>query len=138
MKMLDILFGVICVVDRRVACGCPRASREASDAMYASDDLRSHVHTGGSEGDCASLRSDSAPQASCCCTMCELSCAGCIVLCFQDCERYKLGDARSFHYLNQSDCFELNGVSNGREYVKTRRAMDVVGISPEEQVRCFS
>ncbi|XP_024385122.1 myosin-9 isoform X2 [Physcomitrium patens] len=55
----------------------------------------------------------------------------------EDCERYKLGDARSFHYLNQSDCFELNGTTNGREYVKTRRAMDVVGINPEEQEAIF-
>ncbi|KAG0604572.1 hypothetical protein M758_10G181000 [Ceratodon purpureus] len=55
----------------------------------------------------------------------------------EDSERYKLGDARSFHYLNQSDCFELNGVSNAREYVKTRRAMDVVGINPEEQEAIF-
>jgi hypothetical protein len=52
----------------------------------------------------------------------------------QDCERYKLGDMKSFHYLNQSDCYELNNVSNGREYVKTRRAMDVVGINPDDQV----
>lgn len=41
---------------------------------------------------------------------------------------------KSFHYLNQSDCYDLNNVSNGREYVKTRRAMDVVGINPEDQV----
>jgi myosin-5 len=55
----------------------------------------------------------------------------------EDCERYKLGDPRSFHYLNQSECYELNGVSNGREYVKTRRAMDVVGINPDEQEAIF-
>lgn len=52
----------------------------------------------------------------------------------QDCEKYKLGDARSFHYLNQSDCIELENISNGHEYVKTRRAMDIVGINLDEQV----
>ncbi|KAJ7535365.1 hypothetical protein O6H91_12G030000 [Diphasiastrum complanatum] len=55
----------------------------------------------------------------------------------EDAERYKLSDVRSFHYLNQSNCYELNGVSNSREYSKTRRAMDVVGISPEEQEAIF-
>ncbi|KAJ7558148.1 hypothetical protein O6H91_04G026500 [Diphasiastrum complanatum] len=55
----------------------------------------------------------------------------------EDSERYKLGDPRSFHYLNQSNCYELSAVSNSREYSKTRRAMDVVGISPEEQDAIF-
>ncbi|CAM6090837.1 unnamed protein product [Calypogeia fissa] len=55
----------------------------------------------------------------------------------EDCEKYKLGDARSFHYLNQSPVFELNNINNAREYLKTRRAMDVVGISPEEQEAIF-
>ena len=41
---------------------------------------------------------------------------------------------KSFHYLNQSNCYELDGVNDAHEYLATRRAMDIVGISEEEQV----
>ncbi|KAK1266822.1 hypothetical protein QJS04_geneDACA000156 [Acorus gramineus] len=51
--------------------------------------------------------------------------------------RYKLGNPRTFHYLNQSNCYELDGVDDSEEYMATRRAMDVVGISPEEQDAIF-
>ncbi|KAH9315730.1 hypothetical protein KI387_024357, partial [Taxus chinensis] len=50
-----------------------------------------------------------------------------------DTEKYKLGHPSSFHYLNQSNCYQLDGVSDAEEYLAKRRAMDVVGISPEEQ-----
>ena len=56
------------------------------------------------------------------------------MFCLQDAEKYKLGHPSTFHYLNQSKIYELDGVSNAEEYVKTRRAMDIVGISSEEQV----
>ena len=46
----------------------------------------------------------------------------------------KLGSPSSFHYLNQSKCYALDGVDDAEEYLATRRAMDVVGISEEEQV----
>uniref|UniRef100_A0A9I9DAH6 Myosin-17-like n=1 Tax=Cucumis melo TaxID=3656 RepID=A0A9I9DAH6_CUCME len=52
-------------------------------------------------------------------------------------EKYKLADPKSFHYLNQSKCFELDGVNDAHEYLATRRAMDVVGISEEEQEAIF-
>ncbi|KAA8527842.1 hypothetical protein F0562_035289 [Nyssa sinensis] len=52
-------------------------------------------------------------------------------------ERYKLGNPRTFHYLNQSNCYELDGVDDSKEYVATRRAMDVVGISSDEQDAIF-
>ena len=52
-------------------------------------------------------------------------------------QRYKLGNPRTFHYLNQSNCIELDGVDDGKEYLATKRAMDVVGISPEEQVLLY-
>lgn len=55
-------------------------------------------------------------------------------LTFQDIEKYKLGDPKSFHYLNQSNCYELVGVSDAHDYLATRRAMDIVGISEPEQV----
>lgn len=61
----------------------------------------------------------------------------CILGCHQeqDAEKYKLGHPSLFHYLNQSKTYELDGVSNSEEYLKTRRAMDIVGISSEDQVK---
>ncbi|KAF1876116.1 hypothetical protein Lal_00006747 [Lupinus albus] len=52
-------------------------------------------------------------------------------------EKYKLGSPSSFHYLNQSKCCELDGVDDAHEYLATRRAMDVLGISEEEQEAIF-
>lgn len=49
-------------------------------------------------------------------------------------DRFKLRNPRSFHYLNQSNCYELDGVDDSKEYLDTRRAMDVVGINTDEQV----
>jgi myosin V len=56
------------------------------------------------------------------------------MLLWQEHERYKLGDAASFHYLNQSSCIKLDGMDDSSEYMTTRRAMDIVGISSDEQV----
>ncbi|XP_034685364.1 myosin-6-like isoform X1 [Vitis riparia] len=55
----------------------------------------------------------------------------------EDVEKYKLGDPRTFHYLNQSNCYELDGVNDSKEYLATRRAMNVVGISSVEQDAIF-
>ncbi|XP_027940819.1 myosin-15-like isoform X1 [Vigna unguiculata] len=55
----------------------------------------------------------------------------------RDAEKYKLGHPSHFHYLNQSKIYELDGVSNSEEYLKTRRAMDIVGISHEDQEAIF-
>ncbi|GFZ13480.1 myosin family protein with Dil domain-containing protein [Actinidia rufa] len=55
----------------------------------------------------------------------------------EDVERFKLGNPRSFHYLNQSNCYELDGIDDSKEYIATRRAMDIVGISSEEQDGIF-
>ncbi|GMI81364.1 MYOSIN XI I, MYOSIN XI-15 [Hibiscus trionum] len=55
----------------------------------------------------------------------------------KDAEKYKLGHPNHFHYLNQSKTYELEGVSNAEEYMKTRRAMDIVGISHEDQEAIF-
>ncbi|KAL9379205.1 hypothetical protein Peur_027687 [Populus x canadensis] len=52
----------------------------------------------------------------------------------EEVEKYKLGSPKSFHYLNQTNCFELAGVSDAHDYLSTRRAMDIVGISAKEQV----
>ena len=56
------------------------------------------------------------------------------VLKFQETERYQLGKPSTFHYLNQSNCHALDAIDDSKEYLATRKAMDVVGISPEEQV----
>jgi myosin heavy subunit len=53
---------------------------------------------------------------------------------YQERERYKLGDPRTFHYLNQSKCIKLEGLDESKEYLETRKAMDIIGISSEEQV----
>ncbi|KAI3887201.1 hypothetical protein MKW92_013040 [Papaver armeniacum] len=55
----------------------------------------------------------------------------------EEVEKYKLGNPKSFHYLNQSNCYELVGVSDARDYLATRRAMDIVGISEKEQDAIF-
>jgi myosin-5 len=52
----------------------------------------------------------------------------------EDIQRYKLSDPRSFHYLNQSSCIEVDGINDAEEYLATKRAMDIVGINEEEQV----
>ncbi|KAK6147671.1 hypothetical protein DH2020_018583 [Rehmannia glutinosa] len=52
-------------------------------------------------------------------------------------EKYKLGNPESFHYLNQSKCYKLDGISDSEEYLATRRAMDIVGISEAEQDAIF-
>ncbi|THG21657.1 hypothetical protein TEA_000286 [Camellia sinensis var. sinensis] len=51
----------------------------------------------------------------------------------EEIEKYKLGNPKKFHYLNQSSCHELVGVSDAHDYLATRRAMDIVGISQKEQ-----
>lgn len=56
----------------------------------------------------------------------------------QDLERYKVGDPRSFHYLNQSDCISLDAIDDAKEYLDTRRAMEIVGINSDEQVHFFT
>ncbi|KAM7485326.1 hypothetical protein LguiA_001335 [Lonicera macranthoides] len=55
----------------------------------------------------------------------------------KDVGKYKLGNPRMFHYLNQSNCFQLDGVDESKEYLATKRAMDVVGISSSEQEAIF-
>ncbi|KAJ0014889.1 hypothetical protein Pint_20440 [Pistacia integerrima] len=55
----------------------------------------------------------------------------------EEVERYKLGNPKSFHYLNQSTCYELVGVSDAHDYLATRRAMDIVGISAKDQEAIF-
>ncbi|KAL2330949.1 hypothetical protein Fmac_018530 [Flemingia macrophylla] len=55
----------------------------------------------------------------------------------EDVNKYKLGDPKQFHYLNQSNCYEVSNVDDAKEYLETRNAMDIVGISQEEQDAIF-
>ncbi|KAH9616482.1 hypothetical protein KSS87_017295 [Heliosperma pusillum] len=55
----------------------------------------------------------------------------------EDFERFKLDNPRNFHYLNQSNCYQVDAIDDAKEYLTTRRAMDVVGISPDEQDAIF-
>ncbi|KAF3326549.1 myosin-15-like protein [Carex littledalei] len=55
----------------------------------------------------------------------------------QDAEKYKLDNPRNFHYLNQSKTYELQGISSSEAYQKTRRAMDIVGITLIDQEAIF-
>ncbi|XP_022959885.1 myosin-9 isoform X3 [Cucurbita moschata] len=55
----------------------------------------------------------------------------------QEREKYKLGNPKSFHYLNQSNCYELTGVNDAHDYLATKRAMDIVGICEQEQDAIF-
>ncbi|XP_021888669.1 myosin-9 isoform X1 [Carica papaya] len=55
----------------------------------------------------------------------------------EEIEKYKLGSPKTFHYLNQSNCYELVGISDAHDYLATRRAMDIVGISEKEQEAIF-
>ncbi|KAK4432848.1 Myosin-17 [Sesamum alatum] len=55
----------------------------------------------------------------------------------QERENYKLGSPESFYYLNQSKCDKFDGVSDAEEYPATRRAMDIAGLSEEEQEAIF-
>ncbi|XP_047164405.1 myosin-11-like [Vigna umbellata] len=55
----------------------------------------------------------------------------------EEIDKYKLGSPTTFHYLNQSKCYDLADISDSREYLATRRAMDIVGISQKEQEAIF-
>ncbi|KAK1271561.1 hypothetical protein QJS04_geneDACA013026 [Acorus gramineus] len=54
-----------------------------------------------------------------------------------DVKRFKVKDPKKFRYLNQTNCYEVANVDDAREYLETRHAMDVVGISLEEQDAIF-
>ncbi|KAK7397333.1 hypothetical protein VNO78_18501 [Psophocarpus tetragonolobus] len=55
----------------------------------------------------------------------------------EEIEKYKLGNPKTFHYLNQSKCYQLDDISDSHEYLATRRAMDIVGINQKEQEAIF-
>ncbi|KAE9448786.1 hypothetical protein C3L33_19317, partial [Rhododendron williamsianum] len=57
-----------------------------------------------------------------------------------DSDKTKVIDGVDFRILRfsfHSNCYELDGVDDSHEYLATRRAMDIVGISEEEQEAIF-
>nr|POE74878.1 myosin-17 [Quercus suber] len=55
-----------------------------------------------------------------------------------DIAKYKLGSPNTFHYLNKSNYYELDGVNDAHEYLATRRAMETVEINEEEEEAIFT
>ncbi|WCJ20549.1 myosin-like protein XIF [Euphorbia peplus] len=55
----------------------------------------------------------------------------------EEVKKFKLGNPRNFHYLNQSNCYEVANVDDAREYLETRNAMDILGISQDDQEAIF-
>ncbi|KAJ7982129.1 Myosin [Quillaja saponaria] len=55
----------------------------------------------------------------------------------EDVKKYKVGNPRTFRYLNQSNCYDVSNVDDAKEYLETRNAMDIVGINQDEQDAIF-
>ena len=55
-----------------------------------------------------------------------------------DRETWRLKDATEFYYTNQGSCFTLKGVNDAEEYARTLAAMDVIGITKDEQKSIMS
>ncbi|KAG6505092.1 hypothetical protein ZIOFF_037440 [Zingiber officinale] len=55
----------------------------------------------------------------------------------RDAKKFKVADPRTFHYLNQTNCYDVANVDDAREYLETRNALDIVGINVEEQEAIF-
>ncbi|KAG6525053.1 hypothetical protein ZIOFF_015005 [Zingiber officinale] len=55
----------------------------------------------------------------------------------EEAKKFKVADPRTFHYLNQTNCFEVANMDDAREYLETRKAMDIVGINQEDQDAIF-
>ena len=47
-----------------------------------------------------------------------------------------MGSLKTFNYLNQSNCHELNGINDAHEYLATRRAMDTDLVSKNRTPFC--
>eukprot|EP00262_Sarcandra_glabra_P012852 TRINITY_DN339_c0_g1_i2.p1 TRINITY_DN339_c0_g1~~TRINITY_DN339_c0_g1_i2.p1 ORF type:complete len:657 (-),score=90.60 TRINITY_DN339_c0_g1_i2:324-2294(-) len=55
----------------------------------------------------------------------------------EDAKKYKLDDPTKFRYLNLSKTHEFDEVSSPEEYLRTRKAMDIVGINLADQKAIF-
>uniref|UniRef100_T1JDE0 Unconventional myosin-IXb n=1 Tax=Strigamia maritima TaxID=126957 RepID=T1JDE0_STRMM len=48
-----------------------------------------------------------------------------------------LGEAKDYYYLNQSDCYTLEGADESYEFQRLKQSMEMVGFSAEKQKRLF-
>jgi myosin-1 len=48
-------------------------------------------------------------------------------------QKWQLYDPQHFHYLNQSGCFEVEGVDDAKDFQDVRKAMGIIGLTPAEQ-----
>ena len=53
-------------------------------------------------------------------------------------EKFSIGDVEDFFYLNQSECFDIEGVDDQGNYKETRECMKVLGFSELEQEQILS
>eukprot|EP00794_Sanderia_malayensis_P009899 gene9900-10912_t len=55
----------------------------------------------------------------------------------EDKETFGLTTPDYYYYLNQSGCYDVQGINDVQEYQDTRKAMDVMEISEENQASCL-
>lgn len=55
----------------------------------------------------------------------------------QERQDFCLGEPSSYNYLNQSQCYTVNGMDDISDFQDVRTAMNTVGLSPEEQYNIF-
>lgn len=51
----------------------------------------------------------------------------------QDRNNYQLREPSSYHYLNQSQCYTVDGMDDVQDFNEVVQAMDIIGITKEEQ-----
>ncbi|XP_031555305.1 unconventional myosin-Ie-like isoform X2 [Actinia tenebrosa] len=56
----------------------------------------------------------------------------------EDKGKFGLTDPSYYYYLNQSGTYTVDGTNDSQEYEETRKAMDVIGISDENQADCLA
>ena len=52
-------------------------------------------------------------------------------------QRYSLSDASEFDYLNQSECFDIDGTDDGRDFAEVKAAFQTFGFDATTQDRIF-
>lgn len=52
-------------------------------------------------------------------------------------EEWHLGTAESFHYLNQSNCFQIDGVDDEADLEQLKSALDCLDINESQQSSIF-
>jgi myosin heavy subunit len=52
--------------------------------------------------------------------------------------KYHLEDIDSYNYVNHSGCTVVPGVNDAKEFEETKKSMEVIGLSQEEQENVFA